>query len=628
MSAIAGILSLDRDSVEAEPAEAMVAGLAWRGPDDDGRYRSPDGRVALAARRLAGTDPSPGAALPLANETHDVWLVLDGEILNHRALRHSLELVGHRFRSNSDAEVALHAYEQWELDFPNHLQGSFALALWDDRRDRLVLARDTLGRKPLFWAAHGGRLAFASAIGPVLDVLGLPRRIDPDGLADLLALGCVPAPRTIAAGVSKLVPGGMLVAERDRPFRLRAWGSFVPDERRVASVRGLPLDRHAGNLRTLVECAVADRLLGDAPVGVVLDGGASGALAAIAGRLAGRAPPTFAVADAAAPDAAPAQDARLLAAAARSDLTEVRVGAEDALHALRPLVSALSEPVADSRALAGWFAARAARELDLGSLLAAEGADEVLLGHPAYRAARRSGVLERLVTLAPPLGRLLRGRRAGASDLPFPAGLTPFGEAGPDGLVPDRRAPSAPRPEPPPPPAWTGGDPLEALGLRDLRWRVADGLAPRADAAAQFHGLEIRLPFLDRQVVAYALSVPGPLRSPAGSPRLILRRALGDLMPPGFAARARAADPLPLETWMAGALGARLAEGLDGRGLVRAGMVAADAVRTLLARHRAEAGRAEALWTLLVLLEWADAHGFEADAAEVATAQRLAHSRS
>ncbi len=599
MSAIAGILSLDQTTIEAEPAEAMATALAWRGPDDDGRYRSPDGRAALAVRRLAGMTPSPDAVLPLANETHDVWLALDGEILNHRALRHCLELAGHRFATRSDAETALHAYEQWGLDFPSHLQGPFALALWDDRRDRLVLARDALGCKPLFHAWRNHRLAFASAIGPVLDVLGLPRRIDPAGLAELLSLGCIPAPRTIALGVAKLPPGGMLVADRDRPVRVHAWGSFIPDRHRVASVRALPLVRHAGNLRTLVECAVADRLPGDARVGVVLDGAAAGALAAITGRLTGRAPPTVAVTDAAGPDGEAARNTRLLAAAARSDLTEMRVTADDAVEALRPLAATLPEPVADGRALAGWFAARAAREAELSALLAADGAEEILLCHPAYRDARSSGLLERVRRLSPPLGRLLRRRRR-----PAPAGVEETGAAG---LVRDRRASPRPRPGPPPAPDWTDGDPLETRALRDLEWRIADGVAPRADAAALAHGLALHLPFLDPQVVAYALSIPGPLRSPSGSPRRILRRAFGDLMPAAVAAHAGA---LPLDAWMAGSLGARLAEGLDGFALVRAEVVAADAVRTLLARQRAEGGHADALWAILMLLEWADAHGF------------------
>ena len=197
MSAIAGLLCLDHGQVGAEPAERMAAAMAWRGPDDDGSYRSPDGRAALAARQLSLADDSAEAGLPLANETHDVWLVLDGEVLNHRALRHSLELVGHIFRSGSDAEVALHAYEQWDLDFVAHLQGPFALALWDDRRDRLVLARDRLGRKPLYLAQYRSRLGFASAILPLLTEMNLPRRIDPAGLAQVLAQGWVAPPRTL-----------------------------------------------------------------------------------------------------------------------------------------------------------------------------------------------------------------------------------------------------------------------------------------------------------------------------------------------------------------------------------------------------------------------------------------------
>ncbi|MCR6632700.1 MAG: asparagine synthase-related protein [Magnetospirillum sp.] len=588
MSAIAGLVSLDSGAIEVEPAEGMAAAMTWRGGDEDGSYRSPDGRAALAARRRPAA--AAGAAQPLTNETHDIWLVLDGEILNHRALRHSLELVGHRFRTSTDAEVALHAYEQWGLEFPGHLQGAFALALWDDRRDRLVLARDHMGRKPLFAARYRGRVAFASEIEPLLRELGLPRRLDPAALGHYLALGTVPAPATLVAGITKLGAGEMLVVDRRvAPRRLR-WRALPPDGGRAATIRGLPVERHAGNLRTLLECAVADRLTGSGPVGVWLTPSAgSGAIAAICTRLTGSPPSAVAVVDSV--DSAAAEAIRHLAGNAGVQPTELAVDAGRLAAALPAMVARLSEPVAAPALAAGWFAAAALGEGRSQALLADTGAEELLLTHPAYEGARH-GRWHRL------LQRLRPRRSAGRS---LPPALRPFQGDAAQVLV--AALPLAEIPFPPVP-LWMGEDDLAVLGLDDLALRIADGVAPGVDAMAQAHGLEARLPFLDDALVDFALAIPGRIRSPAAAPRQLLRRMLGDLAPAGALARGR--PPLPLAAWLAGPLGETVGEVagrwplLDPRG-----------VAALLATHRAQPGYGQSLWALLVLAQWCATLGLD-----------------
>lgn len=610
MSAIAGILTLDHGTFEAaDPAERMAARTAFRGPDDEGSYRSPDGRAALAARRLAVMDPSDAAGLPLANETHDVWLVLDGEITNHRTLRHSLELVGHRFRSGSDAEVALHAYEQWELGFLSHLQGGFALGLWDDRRDRLVLARDRMGRKPLYLAEHNGRLAFASHPAALLEELRLERRLDPDSLTHYLAFGWVPAPRTLLAGVSKLAAGEILVAERGAPPRRAFWGCPVPDERRAAPVRLQPVERHLGNLRTLLECSVADRLVADGTVGVALGPDpASGAMAAIASRLTGRAAEAVAVVDAGALDGEAARDIRLQAAHGRVELAEFAVDGDEAAQTLPGLVERMAEPAAHAGALPAWFVSRAGAEAGMSALLLSDGAEEILLSHPAYDRLRLSPLATRLRRLVPPPLRRL-GRSAPAAPVsdavtPLGAWTTVLGPAGQELLRP------APDPlQPRDVPAWMATDRLAVAGLGDLTGRVAESLCLTADGAVLSHGIEARLPFLDEALVGYSLAVPGPLRGPIRIQRQLLRRAISDLVPPPLAARPAAPEALPLGGWLAGGLGDRLEGLVEGSVLFAADILSAGAVQDLLRRHRAEGGQTLALWSLLVLAQWVEAMG-------------------
>lgn len=616
MSAIAGLLHLDRGTTEADPAERMAAALAWRGRGDDGSYRSPDGRAALAAHRLTTLDNSSAASQPMANESHDVWLVLDGEILNHRALRHSLELVGHRFRSGSDAEVALHAYEQWDLAFLDHIHGAFALGLWDDRRDRLILARDRMGHKPLFIAEHRGRLGFASGIGPLLDEMGLPRRLDPAGLAQYLTLGMVPAPATLVAGITKLAPGEMMIADRRGQPRRQLWHSPAMDERRSGAVRALPPNRHVGNLRTLLECAVADRLLGDWPLGVWLTPAAGGgAIAAIVNRLTGTAP--HAVAVTGSPDSVAAFEMRQIARAAGIELAETVIGIDQVGEAVALMADRLTEPVADSTLVPAWFAAQAAGSAKVGALLADTGTEEVLLCHPAYGGARRARLLQRLSGLLP--NRLRPQAKAG---LPAPPlALRPFTDRTGASLLSVALPPTALTL--PAVPAWMRDDALAALGRNDLMIRLGDGLAPGLDAMAQAHGLAIRLPLLDDALVAYALAIPGRMRSPAGAPRQTLRRILGDLVPAATAARARPVACLPLESWLAGPLGAALEEAAT-----RWPLLKTQPLHNLLADHRATLAHGEALWALLLLAEWCRGLGLNELADPQSSSPEMAHNRS
>ncbi|HTH17302.1 MAG TPA: asparagine synthase-related protein [Magnetospirillum sp.] len=553
MSAIAGILCLDHSGTEAEPAERMAAALARAGHPgvEEGSYRSPEGRATLAAL---------GASHPLANETHDIWLALDGEILNHRALRHTLALMGHRFRTRCDAEVALHAYEQWELDFPAHLQGAFALALWDDRRDRLVLARDRLGHKPLFVAEHRGRLAFASGIRPLLEQMELPRRLNPTALSHYLSFGAVPAPATLVSGVAKLGAGELLVADRHAPPRRQRWHGSTPEPRRAQAVRSLPLDRHAGSLRTLLECSVADRLPARAGVWL-MPSPASAAIAAIAARLTGSPLPAVIL----------GEDVPAWARGRGMEPRPVAVGADDVARVLPTMVARMAEPVSSPDTAAGWFAAAALAENRVTALLADTGAAELLLTHGAYAPLRTRPWSERLRYL---LGR--KPPRPQISALGLRAML----------------AVALPQVAPPqlPAPPWAEGDRLALRGQDDLHLMIAECSAPGLDGAAQAHGLETRLPYLDDSLATYALAIPGRLRPQAAMRGMFSELARG--IP-------SAGETLPWSQWLAGPLAGKLLDAaqawplLDARSLAR-----------LLEAHRSRPIHAERLWALLILAQW------------------------
>ncbi|HVS77832.1 MAG TPA: hypothetical protein VHE11_12925, partial [Steroidobacteraceae bacterium] len=234
--------------------ERMKARLVHRGPDDHGTYLA-DG-VSLGHRRLSIVDLSEAGRQPLSNEDGTVWITFNGEIYNQRELRSRLEAKGHVFRSRTDTEAIVHAYEEYGLDFPRHLTGMFALAIWDAPRRRLVLARDRLGLKPLYYTLRDGRLRFASEIKALLADPTLPKALHRQGLLDLLGYEFVPAPATLFEGIHKLLPGCLLTLEADGRARLSRYWSLEPRQ----------IEAGEEALAELLERSCAEHTMSDVPV--------------------------------------------------------------------------------------------------------------------------------------------------------------------------------------------------------------------------------------------------------------------------------------------------------------------------------------------------------------------------
>ncbi|HOU94172.1 MAG TPA: asparagine synthase (glutamine-hydrolyzing), partial [Polyangiaceae bacterium] len=335
MCGIAGVVGGDPRALR-ERLLAMAAALVHRGPDGTGLYL--DGDVGMANTRLSIVDLV-GGDQPIANEDGRLWVVQNGEIYNHPELRQELEAAGHRFRTACDTEVIVHAYEQWGEDCPTHFNGPFAFAVWDRQRERLFLARDRFGVRPLFLANLGDMLLFASEIKALLTYSGLPRRLDPGCLTDLFTLWVTLPDRSAFQGVRELPPGCSLVAERSGRTRERRWWDLPFTAAR-------PRDDGEGalaeELRELLLDAVRLRLRADVPVGAYLSGGLdSSATAAAVRRVSSCHLRTFAVRfEDPRFDEGPHQEQ--MAAALATELTSVRVGAAD-IAALFPEVVRLAE---------------------------------------------------------------------------------------------------------------------------------------------------------------------------------------------------------------------------------------------------------------------------------------------
>jgi len=529
----------------------MSAALVHRGPDDDHAITMPEIRSGLAVRRLSIVD-LPGGRQPLENEDGSIALACNGEIYNHRALRAELEAKGHRFRSHSDCEVILHLYEETGLDGLVRLDGMFALALLDGRARRLVLARDRAGMKPLYLVEQAGGIAFASEARALLAAGIVSPAPDWEAIHTYLACGYAPAPRSCLAGLERLSAGAYLVAEEGQVHRGFFW------RYRCQLPPAIGTD-YPGELERRLRSAVRSHLAADVPVGTFLSGGWDSSLVTTFAAAESDVPlRTFSLA---LPDS-PADEtrwARQVAKAVGSVHDEVEFRSSDLPKLLRQVVLALEEPCITSPApLLYALSARAASEVKV--VLSGEGSDELFGGYPWLRGnwiytLRRvmPGIAARKLAKAARqrrwrrLGRLLAAGSDQEADREWLRLFTPDEirgllakgpEDGDEGisllaLDPVTRA--------------SCGDVLQRrLGLEFTR-RLADALLPVADKVSMAHSLEVRMPFLDRDVVDFALALPSRWKIHRGQPKYVLRHLTRHL-PPEVAARRKHALWLPLDT--------------------------------------------------------------------------------
>jgi asparagine synthase (glutamine-hydrolysing) len=621
MCGICGKLNYD-PMAAAERAEiaAMCARLRHRGPDDEGLFV--DGPVGLGARRLSIIDLA-GGHQPLANEDGTVWAVQNGEIYNYRELRRELVGQGHVFATDSDTEVLVHLYEQDGPAFMRRLHGMFAVAVWDRRAGRLVLARDRLGVKPLFYAEHDDALVFGSEIKALL-ALGLPRQLDPEALHDYLSFDFVPGPRTMFAGIRKLPAGHRLVWDG----RLAVEPYW--DIPLAADLPPLPEDRDtlAVELRRRLEDAVRLAMVSDVPVGAFLSGGLDSSLVtALMSRLANRPVQTFAVGfHEASYNELPF--ARRVAAHCGTEhhecIVEPRV--EDVVHAL---VGCFDEPFADSSAVAAYVVSQvAAREAKV--VMSGDGGDEVFGGYVIYQADRLAGlyrrlpprladgVLPRLAGWLPASDRKmsldLKLRRfvTHASRDPLAAhGLwraifTEEMKAGlyANGTAVRRDSMDLLRVHFD---AHPGPDLLNRLMIVDAKVSLADDMLAKVDRTSMAHGLEVRVPLLDHPLVEWMSAVPSRHKVAGLGLKVLLRRAARDLLPADILNRPKAGFHVPVPGWLKRELRPLLAEQLGPATVARQGLFNPATVSRLVADHQAgRANHSRNLWGLLMLSLWYD----------------------
>lgn len=617
MCGICGIVS-GPGGEHPDPAAVQRAGdaIRHRGPDH-GATRAL-GHCALGYRRLRVIDLATGDQ-PVANETGDVVVVFNGEIYNFRELRADLEKRGHVLTGTGDTPTLPHLYEEHGDRFVEHLDGMFALALWDARRQRLLLARDRFGKKPLLYARlANGSLAFASELKALLTLPGLARRPDLARLDAYLALGYVPGETTALEGVRRVPPGSLLTVEDGRTRVERYW-TLQPDRRHLGE------DEWVAAVRAGVQEAVRKRLIADVPLGALLSGGIDSSVVVAAMAQASSEPVrTFAVGFSE-EHYDERRYARLVAERFGTVHEELLVE-PDAAALLPRLADAYDEPFGDTSALPTFLVCEHARRF-VTVALTGDGGDEVFGGYERYRAHALAGRLghvprplsagaARAVRLLPgartePRSHAFRGarfldtvglepgERYGNLMQLFPPGLraglwTEAALAEIGDLPTAGRLLGAPR-----------GAGMTGLQLTDVETYLPDDLLYKADIASMANSLELRAPLLDHHLAELALGLPETLRLQGGTGKVALRRAFAADLPPEILQRGKRGFGVPVARWFREDLRDLAADVLLGERARQRGLFRPRAVERLLADHvQGSADHGERIWSLLMLELW------------------------
>jgi asparagine synthase (glutamine-hydrolysing) len=610
-----------RTGPDVEVLRRMNERLAHRGPDDEGLVLQ--GGAGLAVRRLRVIDLERGHQ-PMSGEDGRVHVVANGEIYNYRDLRRALTARGHVFTTQSDTEVIVHGWEEHGLASVAHLEGMFALAIWDGRSRTLILARDRIGIKPLYYALLPDQLVFGSELRALVEHPAIRRTLDLTALSRYLAHEYVPAPLAIFRAIRKLPAGHWLTYAEGRVTIERYW-DVPPGETRT-----LPEAEIASTLRATLERSVREHLVSDVPLGVLLSGGIdSSAVAALAAPHVGGRLRTFSLGfdDPSFDESGPARRvAHVLGAEHHEEMLDARAG----LDLVAMLPDLLDEPLGDASLLPTYALSRFTRRA-VTVALSGDGGDELFAGYPTYQAHRLARALD---WVPPPVRRhlvrpVIRRLPVSLDDLSLDFRLKRFidgmefdgverhaawlGSFTPaeqcDLLTPEVLAcmeapPSyaavheaiAPSP---------ARDPLGQLLYLDLKGYLGEGVLAKVDRASMACSLEVRVPFLDRRVVELAARVPPGLKLRGLTTKYILKRALDGVLPPETLRRRKKGFGVPLGRWFRRELAPLLRDVLAPDAVRRTGLFRVAAVERILAEHAA--GRHDhrkKLYTLLAFHLW------------------------
>lgn len=669
MCGIAGILSYGAaGAADRGLLTRMTGALAHRGPDGEGIWMSPDGSAGLGHRRLTIIDLSEVANQPMPNQDGSMFIVFNGEIYNHVALRAELVAAGYWFRTDhSDTEVLIHGYEEWGIDGLVHrLQGMFAFAIWDDRKRRLTLARDRVGIKPVYFTRHDGEFHFASEIKGLLADTRLPRRVCRIALYHYLTFLTTPAPLTMFDGIYKLPCSTYLEIEADGTMRSRRYWDAAPghgiDAARVARLsESERFDYYVDGVRERLENAVESHMMSDVPYGAFLSGGIdSSANVALMDRFTDKPVNTFTVGFSDHKHLNELDHARRIATLFKTNHHEVLVNEADMIGYVADLVHQQDEPLADWVCIPLHFVSELAKQAGIKVIQVGEGSDEQFCGYRSYmaqltlhrvmsalpksvqrgmawggnilaRSQDRFGiyaeVTERMATNREPFwsGSIAfwesqKKSLLGSFAAPMPTGAEDVIRAGlldPAILKPDSfevaRSYLAPFDRDHP-----GRDQLTRMIHNEFKLRLPELLLMRVDKITMASSLEARVPFLDHALVEFTMDIPQAAKVRNGDPKHLLKRAVAGIIPDDIIHRKKMGFAAPMAEWLRGGFGAQAERQILSSPMLAEMGFDREIVAGLIADHRG--GRRDTslpVWVLYNLAAW-HAHWIEGPGMAVA----------
>ena len=626
MCGICGIVNVRSAEPAAESLERMCAAMVHRGPDDQGMVRGPG--YGLAMRRLSIIDVV-GGQQPVHNENRTIWAVLNGEIYNYRELRSELLAHDHTLSSLSDTEVLVHAYEEWGDDTLQRLNGMFAFAIWDARTRRLLLARDRIGIKPLYYCLEGDRLAFASELRALLAANVVTPEVDLAALDQYLALEYVPSPRSILRGVHKLPPGHTLTWRQEHgPSHLRQYWD-VDLAKSEGPAEAVTLDEQADRLRGVLMESVRKELVSDVPIGVFLSGGIdSSAVAAAMAELMPGNVNSFSIGFTD-PSFDESTHARAVAHHLRTNHHEMLLQPAMLADLVPTVTSRMDEPLADASIVPTYLLSRFARQ-HVKVALGGDGGDELFAGYPTLQAHRLAAIYCRLPSplrlrlIAPLVDRM----PVSFDNLSLDFTAKRFVHAAT--LAPGQRHVQ-----------WMGAftveerarllsgdaqavlasetanlvdshatrqelhDPINRLLYLDMKTYLEGDILVKLDRASMMASLEARVPLLNHDFVEHVTSLPRDLKLRGLRSKYLFRRALRGVLPQAILARKKKGFGMPVAKWLRGPLREPLLAALAPDKIKREGFFEHAIVRRMLDDHfSGRRDNRKQLWTLFVFERW------------------------
>jgi asparagine synthase (glutamine-hydrolysing) len=641
MCGICGILAFDDNfACDERVVVSMRDAMTHRGPDDAGMWHSPASRVSLGHRRLSIVDVSPSGHQPMSNEDGSVWITFNGEIYNHADLRKGLEARGHRYRSRCDTETILHLYEEEGPRCVERLDGMFALAVWDERRRELFLARDRLGKKPLYWSRTPAGMVFASEIKALLRHPAVSADLDVTAFHDYLTFVSTPAPSTMFAGVNKLAPAERMTVDGDGyTHREIYWTPMSLAAGEEVAARGE--EELEERLLELLRSSIAKRMMSDVPFGVFLSGGVdSSTNVALMAELMSAPVRTFSVGFHQHERYNELQYAREIARLFKTEHHEVLIDVEDLISFLPEMVHHQDEPIADWVCVPLYYVAKLARDSGTTVVQVGEGSDELFHGYDKYIDAvtKRRRYWEPFQHAPTPVRKLLAGSaitlarytgrgiqpaqylaNSAAGRLPFWGGAICYtgelkrqilacndngnGNGNGNGAHLDAyRVVKRLWEE-----AGPDADLFQKMTYLELKQRLAELLLMRVDKMTMATSVEARVPFLDHQLVEFALALPMRMKVRDGVGKWLLKQTVEGLLPKEIVQRPKQGFGAPVAEWFRGELGWRAQREIRASSLAERGLLDYVRIDELWDAHRrGQANWSFQLWSLYNVSVWHD----------------------